>query len=116
VSRKDSPDAWLAWASRTLDAQSRPFSPRMEWKPRYDHRTKDSREVALSVKILAEKASHKVCGNGVGFKLLMDFYVAEMFWHSFTGPEQAIIHRMQQDFAERLVAAGFLPPDRGRKR
>ncbi len=69
------PRGWLTWATYTLEAQGRPFSPRLEYTGRTDPRMRSSREEALSVKILAERASKACSGNGVGFELLMDFYV-----------------------------------------
>jgi hypothetical protein len=79
-----------------------------EFKGRTDPRMRYSREEAISVKILAERASHKVCGNGVGLKLLTDFYVGEASWWSFSTREQSLIRKTARDFARRLQAAGFI--------
>ncbi|HEX9849266.1 hypothetical protein [Candidatus Deferrimicrobium sp.] len=73
----------------------------------------DSRETALSVKIMAERASHAVCGNGVGYKLLLDYYAGEVSWWSFTEPEQAILRKTIRHFSKALREAGFLPDDDG---
>ncbi len=100
---------WLSWATYTLDAQGRPFSPSYEYKGRTDPRMRCSREEALSVKILAERASHAVCKNGIGYKLLIDFYAGEMSWHSFSDPERRLIEKTAKDFARRLREAGFIP-------
>jgi hypothetical protein len=48
-----------------------------------------SREEALSVKIIAERASRECTSNGVGLALLMRFYLGEASWWSFSKPEQA---------------------------
>jgi hypothetical protein len=73
--------------------------------PRY------SREEALSVKIIAERASRECTSNGVGYALLMRFYLGEESWYSFTEPEQAIIQKTARCFAKALREAGFLPKD-----
>jgi hypothetical protein len=91
-----------------LEAQGRPFSPSYEYTGRTDPRMRDSRESALSVKILAERASKKCSGNGDGYELLMDFYVREASWWSFTEPEQRIIAKTARAFAKALRREGFL--------
>lgn len=101
-----SPRGWFCKASYILDAQARPFSLQYDrirgTGPLY------SREEALSVKIMAERASHAVCGNGVGYKLMMDFYANEVSWFAFTEPEQAIIRKTAADFSRRLREAGLI--------
>jgi len=67
---------------------------------------RDSRETALSVKRILEKVTN---GNGAE-KLLVDYYVREASWWSFTEPEQAIIRKTTRCFAKGLREAGFLPP------
>lgn len=108
-----SPRGAFAWSAYVRDAQGRPFSPCLEYGGRSDPRTRDSRETAISILMLAEKASHKVCGNGIGYKLLYDYYAGEMSWWSFTEPEQSIIRRTSREFARRLREAGYLPGDKG---
>jgi hypothetical protein len=76
-----------------------------------DRRTHDSRESAISVLTLAEKASHAVCRNGVGFRLMMQFYAGEASWWSFTEPEQAILRKTIRHFSKALREAGFLPKE-----
>jgi hypothetical protein len=98
-----------------LDAQGRPFSPSYEYLGRTDPRMRDSRESALSVKILAERASKKCSGNGFGYELMEDFYLREASWWSFTETEQAIITRTARAFRCSLCAERFLEPC-GRKR
>ena len=100
----------MKWATYTLEAQSRPFSPRYEFIPPQDFRTRDSRESALSVKIALERASAACTKNGVGIELLMDLHVREASWYSFTKREQHLIRRVERDFRCRLCAADFLPP------
>jgi hypothetical protein len=103
-----SPRGWLAWSAYVLEAQARPFSPRYEWIPGTDPRMRDSRETALSVKILLEKSSAECTRNGVGVELLMDFYVREASWYSFTAREQRIIEKTARQFSRALMEAGFL--------
>jgi hypothetical protein len=59
-----SPRGWFCKAIYTLDAQGRTFSPQFDrirgTGPLY------SREEALSVKIIAERASRECTRNGVG--------------------------------------------------
>jgi hypothetical protein len=104
-----SPKGWFLWSAFTLEAQSRPFSPRYEFLPPQDFRTRDSRESALSIKILMEKASHSVCGNGIGVELMEDFYLREASWWSFTEPERRIIEKTARAFAKALREVGFTP-------
>jgi hypothetical protein len=70
---------------------------------------RDSRESALSIKLLAERASKAVTSNGVGYELLMDFFGREASWYSFTGPEQALLRKVEREFKCRLCHADFLP-------
>jgi hypothetical protein len=67
------------------------------------------------VKILAERASKECSGNGDGYELLMDFYVREASWWSFTDQEKYIINRTAQRFRCALCTERFLDPC-GRKR
>jgi hypothetical protein len=92
----------------TLDAQGRPFSPSYEYTGRSDPRMRCSRETALSVKILAERASAKCSGNGVGFDLMRRYFVEDYSWWSFTEPEQRVIAKTARDFSRRLREAGFI--------
>ncbi len=50
-----SPRGWLAWSCYVRESQGRPFSACLERGGRSDPRTRDSRESAISVLILAEK-------------------------------------------------------------
>ncbi|MCL5883801.1 MAG: hypothetical protein M1377_00335 [Deltaproteobacteria bacterium] len=104
-----SPRGWLCKAVYTLDAQGRTFSPQMDrirgTGPRY------SREEALSVKIIAERASKACTSNGVGYALLMRFYLGEASWWSFTEQEQAILRKTIRHFSKALREAGFLPEE-----
>ena len=100
------PRGWFCKAIYTLDSQGRTFSPQFDrirgTGPRY------SREEALDVKLAAERASHAVCGNGVGYKLLTRFYLGEAPWASFSPPEQRIIEKTARRFARKLREAGFI--------
>ena len=104
-----SPRAWLRWAARVLEAQASPFSPRLDHVPRGDFRLRNSGETALDVKIMLERASAKCSRNGVGYELLVDYYVREASWHSFTQTEQRAIRKTALRFTEALREAGFLP-------
>jgi len=100
--------AWLKWSVYVLEAHARPFSPRYDRGPRTDPRLRDSRETALSVKILAERASAACTRNGVGYKLLVSYYVGDAAWSSFTEREQRTIKKTARRFARALGDAGFL--------
>ena len=104
-----SPRGWLCWAVSVSDRYGRPHSPRYEYDGYSDHRLNDRRETAISVKILAERASRECTSNGVGYALLSRFYVGEASWYSFTEPEQRIIEKTARRFARALREAGFLP-------
>lgn len=106
-----SPRGWFAWSVYVREYQSRAHSPRLEYTGYSDRRTHTSRESAISVLTLAERASHSVSGNGVGFGLMVQFYAGEAFWHSFTPNEQWILERTIRRFRRELQAAGFLPRD-----
>ena len=103
-----SPRGFLSWAIYTLDAQGRPFSPSYEYTGQTDPRMRYSREDALTIKIAAERASHKISGNGIGYALLLRFYVAESSWFSFSKREQAILRKTAREFSRRLISAGFI--------
>lgn len=105
-----SPRGWLAWAVSVSDRYGRPHSPRYEYDGIPDHRMSDRRETAISVKILAERASRVCTSNGVGYELLTRFYLGDASWYSFTEAEQAIIRKTARCFAKGLREAGFLPP------
>ena len=68
----------------------------------------DRRETSISIRMLAEKASHTVCGNGIGYQLLIEHFAGEASWWSFTEPEQRIIEKTAARFRQALVAAGFI--------
>ena len=88
-----------------VPVQERPFSRRYDGIPRTDPRMRNSRETALSVKMLLERVCN---GNGAG-KLLVDFYVEEMSWWTFSKNERWIIEKTARAFAKVLREAGFLP-------
>jgi hypothetical protein len=107
-----SPRGWFAWSVYVREYQSRAHSPRLEYTGYSDRRTHTSREEAISVLTLAERASHSVSGNGVGFGLLMRFYAGEASWWTFTEHEQYILRKTIRHFSKALREAGFLE-DRG---
>ncbi len=103
------PRGWLAWVVSVSDRYGRPHSPRYEYDGIPDHRMSDRRETSISIRIIAERASHAVCGNGVGYKLLIDYYVGEMPWFAFSDPDRALLRRVIRRYAAELRRAGFLP-------
>lgn len=105
------PRGWFCKAIYTLDSQARTFSPSYEYTGRTDYRTRCSREESLSVKIIAERASKACTANGVGYELLMRFYLGEASWWSFTEHEQWILRKTIRHFSKALREAGFLPPE-----
>ena len=100
---------WFAWSCYVREYQGRPHSPRLQYEGFGDRRTHNSRESAISVLTLAERASHAVCGNGVGYKLLLDYYVGEMSWFAFSDPDRALLRRVIRRYAAELRKVGFLP-------
>jgi len=109
VSGPTSPRGWLAWSCYVREAQGRPFSLPVEYGGRSDPRTRDSRESAISVLMLAERASHAVCGNGVGYKLLHDYFVGEVSWFAFSDPDRTLLRRVIRRYSDELRWAGILP-------
>lgn len=105
------PRGWLSWAVSVSDRYGRPHSPRYEYDGIPDYRMSNRRETAISVKILAERASRECTRNGVGYELLTRFYLGDASWYSFTGPEQAILRKVSRRFARGLREAGFLPKE-----
>ena len=64
----------------------------------------------VSVKMLLEKVCN---GNGAG-KLLVDYFVEEMSWWTFSENERWIIEKTARAFARALRETGFLPiPEHG---
>jgi len=104
-----SPRGWFAWSCYVREYQARPHSPRLEYTGYSDRRTHDSRESAISVLTLAERASAKCSGNGVGLDLMRRFYAEECSWWSFTEHEQFILRKTIGHFSKELREAGFLP-------
>ncbi len=98
----------MNWSLSVSERYERPHSQRLIYEGRTDRRVSDRRETAIAVTLLAEKASHKVSGNGIGYRLLVDFYSGEKKWPAFSPPEQRIIERVAADFARRLREAGFI--------
>jgi len=88
-----------------VPAQKRPFSPRYDGIPRTDPRCRDSRETALSIRILFERAA--AGGNGAG-KLVIDFLLEEQSWYSFTETERYHMEKLIRKFRRELVRTGFI--------
>ena len=75
----------------------------------------NKRETTIRMMMLAEKSSNKVCGNGVGLKLLTDFYAGEASWYSFTESEQRLIAKTVRDFGRRLQETELIDGDAQRE-
>jgi hypothetical protein len=71
----------------------------------------DSFETAISVFMIAEKSSHKVCRNGVGLKLMIRRYVNGEPKEAFSSRQQSLIRRTTKEFRLRLQEVGFVPAD-----
>jgi hypothetical protein len=99
-----SPSGWLRYASAILAAQSRTHSVRYDGVCS-DFRTADSRETALSIKLILEKSC-----NGTAELLVRHYVLEESFW-SMTEHEQFLFRRGARDFRKALVAAGLIDPD-----
>jgi hypothetical protein len=50
--------------------------------------------------------------NGIGYALLIRFYLGEASWWSFNEQEQAIIAKTARSFAKALREEGFLREER----
>lgn len=98
------PRSWLSWAAYVQESQSRPRPVLFEHQ-HGDPRLSDSRETALSVMMMLERAAN---GNG-GAALLFRSYVLDAPWHSFTEQEQEIIRKTTLRFVEELIRVGFMP-------
>jgi hypothetical protein len=81
----------------------------MEYVPRGDYRLRDSKETALSVKILLERSANG-CG-GQGPRLLVRLYLGNEPWECFTESEKHLIRKTERRFRRALREAGFLPKD-----
>jgi len=97
------PRGLLNWAVYVRSSQSRP-RPVLFEHIRSDPRLSDSRETAISVLTMLEKAAN---GNG-GAELLLEAYVEDFSWYSFTESEQEIIKKTTRRFVKELIRAGFM--------
>ena len=104
-----SPGSWVRYAVRVLDSQSAPHSPRLDHVPRGDYRLRDSKETALSIKILLERSANG-CG-GRGPRLLVRLYLGSEPWEVFTDSEKHLIRKTERRFRRELQAVGFLPKE-----
>ena len=66
---------------------------------------RDSRETALSVRILFERAA--AGGNGAG-ELVRDYLLDEQSWYSYSETERYHMEKLIRKFRQGLVAAGFI--------
>ena len=101
------PRQWLVWAVEESSSRGRTHAPPLLYEGRGDRRLSSRWETAITVLLLAERASHRVCGNGFGYRMLTDFYVGGKDWLSFSPREQKIVARTAADFARRLQEVGF---------
>lgn len=108
MSGPTSPRGWFCWAESVAERYRRPHGPRFEHTGRTDPRVDDRRETAISVQLLAERASHTACGNGVGYALLLAYFVEEVSWYSLTENERRLFERTLREFKVSLAEAGFL--------
>ena len=107
-----SPRGWLAWSAYVRESQSRPHSPNLEYGGRSDPRMRgDSKETAISVVMLAERASHSVCRNGIGLKLMVRHFVDGEPLAAFSTRQQSVLRRTIKQFRRELQDVGFVPPD-----
>ena len=103
-----SPRGWLCWALSVSERYTRPHGVRYIYDGWTDRRMDDRRETSISIRMLAEKASHTVCGNGIGYQLLIEHFAGEASWWSFTEPEQRIIEKTAKAFSRMLRETGFI--------
>ncbi len=103
-----SPRGWTRWAFRILEAQAVPRGVKFGGAPGGDRRMTDSRETALSVKMLLEKSRNGYGGRGV--RLLVRLYLGEEPWECFTESQKYAIRKTERRFRHELVSAGFLDP------
>jgi len=107
------PRGWLAWSARVRESASSLHSPSFEFREIPDYRMRsDSREVAIDVILLAERASHRVCRNGVGLKLMVRHFVNGEPREAFSTRQQSLLRRTTKEFRRRLQDVRFVPPDR----
>ena len=104
MSGPSSPSGWLRYASAILAAQSRTHSVRYDGI-RSDFRTADSRELALSVKLILEKSC-----NGTAELLVRHYVLEESFW-SMTEHEQYRFRQGARAFRKALQDAKLIPDD-----
>lgn len=102
-----SPASWVRYAVRVLESQAAAHSPRLDYVPRGDYRLRDSKETALSIKIMLERSANG-CG-GLGPRLLVRLYLGREPWEVFTESEKHLIRKTERRFRAELRRAGFLP-------
>ena len=106
-----SPRGWVRYAFRVLEAQSAPHLPRLDHAPRSDSRFRDSKETAISVKMMLEKSQNG--WRGCVPKLLVRLYLGSELWDIFTDKQKHLMRKNERRFRRELVAAGLLPdPER----
>lgn len=99
------PRGWLCWAVSISNRYRRPHSPRYEYNGISDHRMNDRRESAIDITNALDRATD---GNGAG-KLIMEFYIREMSWYSFSDSDRWRMERAIKRFRRELIASGYLP-------
>ena len=71
----------------------------------------DSRETAISVKLMLERSRNGCRGRGP--RLLFEFYVCGVPWETFSEKERWLMRKVERKFRRQLIETGFLPdPDR----
>jgi hypothetical protein len=67
---------------------------------------RDSRETAISIKMLLERSQNGCRGRGP--KLLVRLYLGSEPWQVFTDRQKHDIRKTERLFRKQLIAAGFL--------
>lgn len=107
------PRGFFCWAHSIAERYQAPHSPRYEYTGGPDHSKAYRREDSISIRMLAERASAKCSGNGIGLALMKAYYVEEVGWFSLTENERYILNKTIRRFRRELQEAGFLP-ERGK--
>lgn len=107
-----SPRGWLAWSVNVRERKGRIHSPSFDFHAPDDPRMRgDSWETAIDVLVLAERASHRVCRNGVGLKLMIRRFVNGEPREAFSTRQRSLLRRTVKEFRRGLQEVGFIPPD-----
>ena len=107
-----SPRGWLAWSARVRESAASLHSPSFDYREIPDYRMRGSaRETAIDILLIAERASHRVCRNGVGLKLMVRRFVNGEPREAFSTKQRSLLRRTVKEFRRGLQDVGFIPPD-----